>query len=206
MRIIAYLIVILFPLVIVFGNFNYLIFNKSFYQNLYQKSGTYQNLDREIVDNKTDNLFGYYRGKNELDHNFFSDQTRSHLADVKNLLIFSQNFLLVSVLTTLILSAPLIFKRKVKVLANSLFFASVITIIIMILLSFGMLNAFDSFFLKFHQVLFKNDLWQFPPDDNLIKLFPVQFFYFFAQRLFVNILIFSIIIALGSKLILLIKK
>src|SRR3989338_5678863 len=93
MRIVKYLLIILIPLVIILGNFQFLIFNFEYYKNLYKKIGTYQSFnDSKVVDNATNNLLGYFRGKNELDHNFFSTQAVLHLADVKTIINFSTNF------------------------------------------------------------------------------------------------------------------
>lgn len=196
---------ILIPLVIILGNFQYLAFNFGFYQKLYQKVGVYQTFsDREIVNYATDNLFEYFRGKNKLDHNFFSTQAKLHLKDVKNILQVTSGLFYLSLATVLTISIVLVFKKQYKRLARSFFISSVITLVFVGLLAFGIFQVFDPIFIKFHQVAFNNNLWLFPADDNLIRLFPQQFFILFANSLASNIIFSSAIIALVSAI--LIKK
>ena len=205
MSVAKYFLVILIPLVIILGNFRYLVFNFGFYQRLYQKTGVYQTFsDREIANYATDNLFGYFRGKNQLDHNFFSTQAKLHLADVKNILKLTSSLFYLSLTTVLTISIVLVFKKQYRNLATSFFISSVVTLIFMALLALGLSRSFDLIFVKFHQVAFNNNLWLFSVDDNLIRLFPQQFFILFANSLASNIILSSAIIALVSAI--LIKK
>lgn len=205
MQIAKYFLIILIPLVIILGNFQYLVFNFGFYQKLYQKAGVYQTFsDREIVNYATDNLLGYFRGKNALDHNFFSTQAKLHLKDVKNLLKLTSGLFYLSLATALTISIVFVLKRQYRKLATSFLASSVITLVFIVLLAFGIFHVFDPIFIKFHQVVFNNNLWLFPADDNLIRLFPQQFFIVFANSLASNIIFSSAIIALVSAI--LIKK
>ncbi|MDO8487386.1 MAG: DUF1461 domain-containing protein [Candidatus Curtissbacteria bacterium] len=188
--------IIILSIIIILGNFNFLIFNKNHYRSLYIKVGVYQNFqNQKIIDSATDNLFGYFRGQNKLDQNFFSMQAVSHLKDVKDLLQVSNGLFYFSFIAVICLGIFLVAKKRSKIVFKSLFISSIVTIIFVVMLGLGAATAFDSFFLKFHQLLFTNTLWLFPPDDNLIRLFPQQFFVEFANRLALNILITSIIIA-----------
>ena len=200
-----YFLMILIPLVIILGNFQYLVFNVCFYQKLYQKTGVYQTFsDREIANYATDNLLGYFRGKNALDHNFFSTQAKLHLEDVRNILKLTSNLFYLSLATVLTISIILVFKKHYRNLATSFFISSIITLVFVGLLAFGIFQVFDPIFIKFHQGAFDNNLWLFPADDNLIRLFPQQLFILFANSLASNIIFSSAIIALVSAI--LIKK
>lgn len=202
MRIVKYLLIILIPLVIILGNFKYLIFNFDFYKNLYHEVGVYQSFAKsETVDEATKNLFGYYRGKNELDHNFFSSQAILHLADVKRLIVFTSNFFYLFGAVTLALAAALVKAKQFWLLAKATLIASMATIVFILLSAFGLFSNFLSAFNQFHQLLFANRLWLFSPDDNLVKLFPQDFFVLFANRLATNIIVISWLIATGSFLL-----
>ena len=49
-------------------------------------------------------------------------------------------------------------------------------------------------FLKFHEISFNNNLWLLNPEtDNLIKLFPLEFFYDFVLKIVLYSVIASII-------------
>ena len=205
MRIAGYFLIILIPLLIILGNFHLLIFNFGFYQSLYQQTGVYQTFaDQEIVNWATDNLLGYLRGKNNLDHIFFSKQAILHLTDVKNLLQFESGLFYISLITTAVISLIFIIKKQYKKLLSSFIFSSIVTIIAIGLLSLSLIWDFLSIFTRFHEVLFRNELWLFSADDNLIKLFPQQFFISFASSLAVNIIVTSAIITLISAI--LVKK
>lgn len=173
--------------------------NVDFYKSLYAKIGVYQSFgDPSEVNSQTDSLIGYYRGKNQLDHKFFSKQAILHLAEVKQLLEFSSKLLYLTGFASLVLLVLLVIKKRYESVLISAIISSTATIAFMILLSIGTLNFFDPLFVKFHELFFKNNLWLFPPDDNLIKLFPQQFFIEFASRLAINIIITSATIAIVS--------
>ena len=205
MRILKYFLIIIVPILIILGNFRYLVFNYDFYENLYQKSGVYQEFDKTNTRQITYDLFRFFRGKNQLDHNFFSNQAILHLTDVKKTLTMTFYLFYLSLVTTVIISVFLIAKKYYGDLNSALFISSVITIFFIIFLSMGFFQ-FDLFFKGIHKVLFTNNLWLFPPDDTLIKLFPQEFFIEFANRLAFNIILTSLVLLLLSIVILKIKK
>lgn len=198
-RVFKYIIIILFPAVIVLGNLQALMLNENFYYQLYEQSETYNNFESvDIVKTQTKNLLGYLRGKNKLEHNFYSEQDTFHLKDVKSLMDFSSRFFVLTAITSLFIGIYLLFKKRYRDLSSALLAGSIFTISSIVSLGFGILNAFDWFFIKFHLLLFSNNLWLFEESDILIKLFPKQFFINFANQLAVNILISSIVIAIIS--------
>lgn len=191
--------IIIFPIILILGNFEALAKNESFYHYLYEKSGTYKNFKREnIVENSTKNLIGYFNGKNQLDVNFYSEQASFHLKDVKRLFHFSRGLFILTTISCLIIGIYLFFKKRYQDLFNALLVGSLLTLSSIVLLGLGILNAFDWFFIKFHLLLFSNNLWLFAESDNLIKLFPQQFFINFANQLALNIFISSALVAVIS--------
>lgn len=197
-NVIKYFLIITIPTLIILGNFRYLVFNFNFYNSLYEKSGVYQTFDKDLVKYITSNLFGYFRGQNNIDHNFFSNQAITHLADVKDLIQFSTILLYLTLITVSALLILLAAKKKYRSITQALFISALVTLIFTFLLALGILKAFEPFFTGFHQVLFTNSLWQFSEEDNLIKLFPQEFFIGFASRLSLNIMVSSTIITLVS--------
>lgn len=199
MRIVKYFLIIILPIVVILGNFQFLIFNFNFYQKLYSQLNVYQSFDSpNTVNNATQNLLGFYRGKNQLDHNFFSNQAVVHLTDVKRLIIFTSNFFYLSLVVTVALITFLVKAKQFWLLAKATLMASIATIAFILLFALGLFSYFNSIFNQFHQLLFVNNLWQFPPDDNLIKLFPADFFILFTRKLFQNIIIISAVLAVVS--------
>lgn len=199
MNILKYFLIILVPPLIILGNFRFLIFNGDFYQQIYEKAGVYQSFpDHEIVNAATKNLFGYFQGKDQLNSGFYSQQAGLHLADVREILNFTFGFFYLLLGVVSILGFVMIVRGFKKDLARAFLISSIVTVGAILLLALGILRSFDPFFLKFHLVLFNNQNWLFTKDDNLIKLFPPQFFVAFANRLAVNIAGTSLAIALVS--------
>lgn len=200
-RILKYFFMIIFPAAIILGNFNTLILNEKFYQFLYLKSGTYNNFKREnVVNLETGNLIGYFRGQNQLDVNFYSNQATFHLIDVKKLVVSSSQLFLLIFLLTIFIIFYLLRHRQVIILLNALFMSSVATLVSIILLSLGLAAAFDWIFIRFHLLVFSNNYWLFEESDSLIKLFPQQFFVNFANQLAMNVFISALLITIFSYL------
>lgn len=175
---------------ILLSNLLYLTFNQNFYKGVFKKEKIYENFQSENqVNSAAYNLLSYFRGKNKLDFNFYSEQAELHLKDVKNLLEIARILNIIVSISLLAIVIYLLFKNRKEQIRRSLVFASIL-LTSLILLSFILsLLSFDWSFIYFHQLLFTNNLWLFPPQDNLIKLFPETFFVAFARQLLINILI-----------------
>ena len=136
-RVLKFFFIIIFPATVILGNFEYLAKNESFYFYLYKKSGVYQNFEREnIVENSTKNLLGYFRGKNKLDHNFYSEQASFHLKDVKMLLLFSRRLFILTTLAGFFIVFYLTVKKRYRDLSSALLMGSIFTLSSIILLGF----------------------------------------------------------------------
>ncbi len=193
-----YLLIIIVPLVIILGNFRYLVLDVNFYDSLYQESGVYQTFSKSQAIAITRNLLGYFKGQTKIDQGFFSGQAILHLKDVKGLIIFATSLLYLSLSFVGVVTLTLIAKRKYQALISAFFTSSLITIVFVLFLSLGIFKAFEPLFTKFHHVLFTNNLWLFPASDNLVKLFPQEFFITFANQLALNIGLTCLILAATS--------
>jgi integral membrane protein (TIGR01906 family) len=70
------------------------------------------------------------------------------------------------------------FKSGWRTLVRSLYWGSVITLGLMIILALWALFGFERFFILFHLISFSNQYWMLnPATDYLIRLFPEGFFY-----------------------------
>lgn len=202
MRIISYLLIILFPIILVLGNFRFLVFNEQYYKEVYKRIEVYKNFsDPKIVDKMTNNLISYFQNHQKLDPTLFSNQALVHLSDVKSTVTFVNNLLFLTSVAFTVCSALLIFKRKKKLIFSAIFISSFITFIFFLMTAFGLFTSFDFLFTKFHEILFTNQLWLFREDDTLIKLFPREFFVIFASTLSLYILITSLIAAIVSQIL-----
>lgn len=180
-------IILFIPLI----NFRLLVFNLDFYEKEFTKLNVYDKFSKETAEENTQELISYLKNKGSLETEFFNEKEKQHLIDVKNLINKAINlFYLISFL--LILFLVLNYKNLSKPFLYS--GISIISLIIILLfLDFGQA------FLSFHKLFFSNDLWQLNPQtDNLINLFPQQFFSDFIKKIFINSFFISILLIISS--------
>ena len=189
MKISQGLLILFLPIMIILTNLLALAYSNNAYQTIYERENIYQNFQSIVqVDNATKELIGYFRGQNNLEDNIYSIQAKYHLEDVKSLIHSASvvNYFSIFIVGT---TVTFFLKRKrYRLLKKSIIIGSSITISTILISSISLLINFDFIFIRFHEVLFKNNLWLFPQDDNLIKLFPISFFTEFAKQLVINIL------------------
>ncbi len=131
----------------------------------------------------------YLRLGKPLDDNYYSAQAISHMADVKKQVDFAK---ITNVVALFILISDVLYlakKRNYKIIKKGLILGIIIS-------TLGVLSGFicasldfDFSFVVFHKLFFTNDNWLFAQNDNLVRLFSLDFFMFFSQKLITNILI-----------------
>jgi len=189
-------------------SFQYYSFNKSYLYNHINKNIPVNDDDLKII---VKNISNYLKGdldnlefKITYDDNerlTFNERETSHMVDVKNIFLFI-NKLKIYIIALILFCAFLI--RK-KYLLNSIYYSGVISIISAFVFVFILnSNNFNSVFIKFHELVFTNDLWiLYPETDLLINLLPLNFFISIATAII--ILFFSLELFLSTS-ILLFKK
>jgi len=163
------------------------LYNYSFYDKQYNENGAYLKYGKQEVAEFTIGLFKYFKDDNfYYNHSFLSQQDIDHLIDVKNL-IGKANFYYNTtlILVVLFFIALLLIDKKTFVKNAFIVLVSTgITIFIITLIMFLLRNDFSNYFLQFHAIFFRNNLWMMDPaKDTLINLFPQLFFYNFVKRL-----------------------
>ncbi len=188
------LVVFLF-LVFVLGSFRLLLYDSAFYEGEFVKNGVYDEFGEENTLNYRDNLFGYFQGKEQLNPEYFNDKEIKHLEDVKNIFNVMNYVLYASLLIVVLGLGGLIYKKKKKLVGEIFFYSGVLSFVLLVVLFIGSFLSFDYMFTLMHETLFTNDLWLMDPStDNLISIFPFQFFYDF----FVRVLIYFLGMGVGS--------
>jgi len=169
-------------------NFKLLVYNTDFYSKELDKLNII--IPRELAETNINNLISYFKDEKELTTNFFNEKERLHLKDVKNL-VGKTITLFYIILVLLIILIALNYKK----LGKPFILSGVVLILIIFL--FYLINFENFFNTTFHKLLFNNDLYLLDPTkDNLINLFPYQFFQDFAYKLFINSFISSIFLIL----------
>ena len=194
---------------IVFQNFSLFIssildiifyncFNLDFYKNFYSKGSLTTNIGTtsdELINN-TSNLLNYLNGKAELNTSWFTEKDILHMKDVKTLynisfytMIF---FIAVFIISTILLMV--LYKNHTMFYITRTFNKTLLAFVVLIIVLAGVISYnFNSFWIKFHQLLFSNDLWLLSPDEsNLIKMVPEEFFISLITTIILHILLLFI--------------
>ena len=164
--------------------------------------GVYQNFNnRQEVNEQLENLLNYYCCTESLSTNFFTPLEITHLEDVKSTISLANFQLAFTTLAAFILILVLATKGEFKYLGKSLIRASLATIAAVLILWISYLLNFSFIFDNFHKIIFKSNLWQLPPESNLIKLFPQQFFVNFANRIAYQTVIMAALIIIVAQIL-----
>ena len=182
----------------ILGIIFYNCFNLDFYKNFYLRENLAPSInttDDELINNTT-NLLEYLTNKAELNTTWFSEKDILHMKDVRTLYNVSFNlmifFIIIFILSTILIA--LVYKNYTMFYITKTFNKTLLAFIILIIVLAGIISYnFNSFWIKFHQVLFSNDLWLLSPDEsNLIKMVPEEFFISLITTIILHILLLFI--------------
>ena len=193
------MIIVFVPLIIILLGFRIIVYNQSFYEKEFQKNNVYETFPEQTVDIEVGNLFNYLINDKKLDTTFFNEKEKSHLKDVKDMIDSAINLLLILILLFFILLIYFYNTKQLIIFFNSLMLGSFLSIFLILIIFLLSLSNFDDLFLNFHLISFNNDLWLLNPEtDNLIKLFPQQFFYDALSRIVIYSLLISVLVLIFS--------
>ena len=176
----------------------YNCFNLNFYKNFYQKENLAPKIGttyEELIKNTT-NLLDYLNHKTILNLDWYTDKDILHMQDVRTLYSLSYKtmifFIIVFTISTILLII-LCKKRTIFYIKNTFNKVLLAFIIVIGILSCIISYNFTSFWIKFHQLLFSNDLWLLSPDEsNLIQMVPEEFFISLITTIILHIFILFI--------------
>ena len=189
-----FLIALLIAFIIILGSFNYYLYSASFHGLLIKKYSD-NSAHLEIDRNVTKYITGF---SNELNVDFSEDE-KSHMADVKKLIIFEE-FLFIALLIGFFV---LICKRKIYL--NHFKKAALIMFLIAL---FSLIASlfFNSFFKLFHIILFPQGNWQFNLGSLMILVYQQSFFREFFVRTIIVLFIVSFFIVFIINLLKVVTK
>lgn len=202
-RIINYILIILLvldiPFILYFFNFNNFIFNEKFHKEEFRKYGIYDKLKDYDIERINNDVLDYFKNEDALIKNdFFNEREKEHLKDVKDLIQFILFIFYFSLFLFLISLSMIIILNKKNV-------KKIIKNIGIIFLFSGFLTLFDAFifwlmlklnfnfiFDLMHKTFFKAGTYVFDPSfENVIILYPQEFFYDITINIVINTLVFS---------------
>lgn len=186
-----------------------------FYEKEYEKYHVTESLDMtmENVMEVTSYMMDYLIGREEVlsietdvdgqTQDFFNEQDRLHMADVRNLFLGGLRLrtvcIVLAVLLLLFLAVTRADMRKQVTRGYFCALGAFAVLIIVLLISFAV--DFTASFTLFHEIFFTNDLWMFDPaTDYMIRMLPEGFFYDMVMRIgafFVGGLVILLAVMLG---------
>ena len=105
----------------------------------------------------------------------FGERELSHMQDVRTLFGAALRAQLVALIAIVALGLLLLRTRLRTAVPAGLLAGSLATLAIAVLAVPVILLGFDGFFVRFHEIFFSGDSWEFSNADTLIRIYPEQF-------------------------------
>ena len=162
-----------------------------FYESLYEKYHVTEELDMELKDVMavTDYMMAYLIGEEEelsivtnvdgKEQDFFNEQDRIHMADVRNLFLGGLRLRMVLVILAAVSAGALmLWKADIRIILTKAYsWALALFLAVIAFLGAAFTIDFTGCFRIFHEIFFTNDLWMFDPaEDYMIRMLPEGFF------------------------------
>jgi integral membrane protein (TIGR01906 family) len=124
------------------------------------------------------------------------------MEDVQRLIQFFLNLLpIVAVVVVIRLVQTVVLEHGVASLGRDMVLSVGLMVAIVLFVGIASAIDFDDLWTRFHQVAFRNDLWELDPTrDYLIMLFPEPFWYAATLRLALGITLQSLVLAVVGAL------
>jgi integral membrane protein (TIGR01906 family) len=179
------------------------VFDRDFYNSEYTKNKVYEKLSsnetyaQNITEDITDNVLGYFHHKEEL--RYFTANEKSHMGDVRRVITFITYMYYACILLSIALFIYLYLKfrndkyRFIKITSKSILYTGITVIVLLGLLIIFSVFYFDQLFTLFHLIVFPQGNWMFDSSSLLITVFPEQFFFDAALRIFTYAILQAIV-------------
>lgn len=165
-------------------------FNRNYFRDEYEKlnAAAYVGVDEITINKATEILLDYLEGsRDNLDYEYsdngavreyYNGREKAHMIDVAKLntdaVIFAK---VASPLGAAFLILSYILKRR-YLMWKSVFITTIALVAVFAVIGIWAAADFNTFWISFHKVFFKNDLWILDPRTSLmIRMFSSQFFF-----------------------------
>lgn len=193
-NIIAVLTMFLVIIVVLLTSFQVAIYGDSkyeFYREEYEKYRVTGDLNMETSDvmEVTDYMMAYLIGEEDelsivtdvdgRQQDFFNEQDRLHMADVRNLFLGGLKLRTVLLVVAVILYVVMVVLKMdwKHIIPKAYSWALGVFLVVIVFLGIAFSIDFTRCFTLFHQMFFSNDLWLFDPaTDYMIRMLPEGFF------------------------------
>lgn len=168
------------------------------YQKEYEKYDVLTDLDMTMDDVMyvTHEMMEYLRGEGDTlsvittvegeEQDFFNEQDRFHMAEVRDLFIGGLNIRLGACIVAVLCAVFLVLSKAEikKIIPRGYQTALAVTGAAVLILGIAAVTDFNAVFVQFHHIFFDNDLWIFDPaEDYMIRMLPEGLFYDMVMRI-----------------------
>lgn len=168
------------------------------YQKEYEKYDVLTDLDMTMDDVMyvTHEMMEYLRGEGDTlsvittvegeEQDFFNEQDRFHMAEVRDLFIGGLNIRLGACIAAVLCAVFLVLSKAEikKIIPRGYQTALAVTGAAVLILGIAAVTDFNAVFVQFHHIFFDNDLWIFDPaEDYMIRMLPEGLFYDMVMRI-----------------------
>lgn len=201
---------ILLIIIILFTPLACHVFNRGYYETLYEDNGVFSILNKRDVLDITEEIFKFFTGRTNTLQTIqvrYSDESMStaasfrpdeisHLSDVRILLVKIFILYCGSIILFVIMTFLLIEKNIKNFIRNlgSIFIISSSFMLLFIIILYFLGENFPVLFDNFHSLFFPQGNYAFPEGSLIITLFPSGFFYNFFIRLILSSTIISAVL------------
>jgi integral membrane protein (TIGR01906 family) len=135
----------------------------------------------------------------------FNDKEITHMEDVQRLIqFFLQMQIIAAAVVVLRLGVAVVFDRASAPVGRELLWSAALMVALVVLVGVLSLMDFEALWTRFHQIAFRNDLWQLDPSkDYLIMLFPEPFWFTATLRMAATVALQTVLIAVIGVVLLL---
>jgi len=138
----------------------------------------------------------------------FNDKEVTHMEDVQRLIqFFLQMQIVAAAVVVLRVGAAVAFDRASAPVGSELLWSAALMVALVVLVGVLSFIDFDGLWTRFHQIAFRNDLWQLDPSkDYLIMLFPEPFWFTATLRMATTVALQTVVIAVAGVVLLLANR
>jgi integral membrane protein (TIGR01906 family) len=127
----------------------------------------------------------------------FNDREVTHMEDVQALIQWFLRMQFVAAAVVVVrIAAVLVFDRSPAPIGREMLWSTGLMVALVVLVGILSLVDFEGLWTRFHQIAFRNDLWQLDPTtDYLIMLFPEPFWFTATIRMATTVALQTVLLA-----------
>src|SRR6266567_2013189 len=135
----------------------------------------------------------------------FNDREVTHMEDVQALIQwFLRMQLVAAAVVVLRVAFGVVFDRSPAAIGREMLWSTSLMVALVVLVGVLSLMDFEGLWTRFHQIAFRNDLWQLDPTrDYLIMLFPEPFWFAGTLRMAISVAVQTAVVAMVGVVLLL---